>query len=257
MKRILMYLIIILIVILAGTTVVNGFHIGNLQVLGVKEMKKENDDLDKKIEQATKLASTDYQNKVDELNDEIKKLEDNKQKYEDLVSVSTDTQVEAANQGSVYMIDFLWIKIENHAKSEGVTVTMNVNKSSSGATGTYDLEFTADGSYVGIEEFITSIEDDTSLGFKIEDFSMTADGSNGEVEAKFTCKDIAIQGLTQTTDNNANTDNRANDGNTQANNTTANSTNDNTQGNTTANNTSANSTTGSASTDTSDYTITQ
>ena len=130
----------------------------------------------------------------------MKKLESEKTSYEDLVNVSTESQVESANQIYNNTIDFLWVRIENHAKSEGVTMKMLVTRSSSGAENAYDLNFTATGTYTGIEEFVTGIEDDSKLGFKIENFSMVASSNNGEeVEATFVCKNITIKGLSNST----------------------------------------------------------
>ena len=193
MKKLLISVIILLI------TIVKGIEIGPLKVLGILEIKDDNDKLDDKVKQATKLTSTDYQKAIDDLNDAIKQLENQKNSYEDMINVSTDSQVEAANQTYNNTIDFLFVRIENHAKSEGVTMKMEVTRSSTGVNNVYNLNFTATGSYTGIEEFITGIEDDSKLGFKIEDFSMVASSQSGDqLEATFVCKDITIQGIDST-----------------------------------------------------------
>ena len=200
MKKLLISVIIALILILTGVTIVNGIEIGPIKILGISDIKKENNKLDDKVKQATRLTSTDYQKKLDDLNDAIKQLENQKSNYEDMVDVSTDSQVEAANQTYNNTIDFLFVRIENHAKSEGVTMKMEVTRSSTGVNNVYNLNFTATGSYTGIEEFITGIEDDSKLGFKIEDFSMVASSESGDqLEATFVCKDITIQGIDSST----------------------------------------------------------
>lgn len=199
MKKLLISVIIALILILTGVTIVNGIEIGPIIILGISDIKKENNKLDDKVKQATKLTSTDYQKAIDDLNDAIKQLENQKNSYEDMINVSTDSQVEAANQTYNNTIDFLFVRIENHAKSEGVTMKMEVTRSSTGVNNVYNLNFTATGSYTGIEEFITGIEDDSKLGFKIEDFSMVASSQSGDqLEATFVCKDITIQGIDST-----------------------------------------------------------
>lgn len=208
MKKVLISVIIILLLVLTVTTITKGLQLGNFKVLGIADMKKENDSLDTKVKTATKLASTDYPQKIDELNAELKKLKTEKESYEDMVSVSTDSQIEAANQTSNYIIDFLWIRVGNHAKDEGVIIDMAITRSATG-TDKYDLNFTAKGSYVGIEEFITDIEDDPKLGFKIENFAMQPATSNSKsnsqsnddgatVQATFVCKGIKIEGLPTT-----------------------------------------------------------
>lgn len=202
MKKLLLSILIILILILTSVTIIKGLEIGKIEVLGIKQIKEKNDDLDETIKQATKLASTDYQNKIDSLNDTIKRLESEKSKYDDMVNVSTDSEVQAANQSYEHMIEFLLIRVENHAKTEGVTMKMEVTRSSSGAENVYNLNFTATGTYVGIEEFITDIEDDSKLGFKIENFKMTSSSESGNtVQATFVCKDITIEGISTNTIN--------------------------------------------------------
>ncbi len=215
MKKLLLGIVIILITVLTGITIVQGFQIGKLKILGITEIKQKNEELDISLKDATKLASTDYQKKIDELNDAIKKLETEKTKYDDMVNVSTDSEVQAANQSYENMIEFLLIRIENHAKAEGVTMKMEVTRSSSGAENVYNLNFTATGPYVGIEEFITDIEDDSKLGFKIEDFKMSASSEDGStVEATFVCKDITINGISSNTGNSTTTMNSDNTRNT-------------------------------------------
>jgi len=196
MKKLLLGIVIILIIVLLGITIVNGISIGKLNILGILDIKSKNEELDEKIKKATKLASTDYQKKIDDLNETIKKLEAEKKKYDEMVSVSTESEVQAANQIYENTVDFLLVRIENHAKNEGVQMKMDVTRSSSGATDAYNLNFNVIGGYAQIEEFITDIEDDSKLGYKIEEFEMTASSENGNVvQATFVCRDIKITGI--------------------------------------------------------------
>jgi len=131
-----------------------------------------------------------------------------------MVNVSTDSEIEAANQSYDYKIDFLLIRVENHAKSEGVTIKMELVRGSSGAEDVYNINFTATGPYIGIADFIANIEDDSKLGFRIEDFRMTAlsDENTNTVQATFTCKNISIEGIST---NNLNTNNNQGANNNQ------------------------------------------
>ena len=171
MKKLLITAIIILLIILTGITMIKGINVGKLSVLGIKDIKKEDEQLNTTIQQATKLASTDYQKKINDLNDQIKKLENEKQEYEEMVNVSTESQTQTANQFlGGYKIEYLYVRIGTHAKTEGVEMKMDVSRSSAGTEDTYNLNFTVTGAYARIAEFITDIEDDSSLGFKIEEF---------------------------------------------------------------------------------------
>lgn len=228
MKKLLLGIITILVMALIIVTAINGLQIGKFKILGIKEIKTKDAELDTTIQKATKLASTDYQKKIDDLNNTIKKLETERTSYEDMVNVSTESEVEAANQSYDNMIEFLLVRIENHAKSEGVTMKMDVTKSSSGAENVYNLNFTVTGTYVGIEEFITDVEDDSKLGYKIEDFKMIASSENGNtVQATFVCKNISIGGISESvvsTQNTTDTTNKINNATTNTN--TTNTTND-------------------------------
>ena len=218
MKKLLLSIITVLIIALTAVTMINGLHIGNINILGISQMKTKNDELDSTVKDATKLASTEYQKKIDNLNTAIKELQTKKESYEDMVDVSTDSEVAAANQTYDNMIEFLLIRIENHATTEGVTINMAVTRSSSGAEDVYNLNFTATGSYVGIAEFITDIEDDTRLGYKIEEFKMSSSSEKGNaVQATFVCKDIKIDGISSdsaSSSDTTDTTNTANDSNT-------------------------------------------
>ena len=125
MKKLLISTIIILILVLTGVTIINGLKIGNFKILGIKEIKNKNEELDETIRQATKLASTDYEKKLDDLDENVKQFEKTKTSYEEMVSISTDSEVQAANQYGVYEIGMLWINLGNHAKSEGVTMDVS------------------------------------------------------------------------------------------------------------------------------------
>lgn len=205
MKKLLISIIIILVFILTGITIVNGIEIGNFQILGIIEIKKQDEELDNKIKNATKLASTDYQRKLSDLDKEVKEFQKTKTSYEDMINVSTDSEVQAANQYGVYEIGMLWIELGNHAKSEGVKMDVSAKDLTAidtvvmkDANNKYNcnLYFTVTGTYAGIAGFIEDIEDDSKLGFRIENFKMLAssEGTN-TLQASFTCNDIIIKGV--------------------------------------------------------------
>ncbi len=118
---------------------------------------------------------------------------------------------------------------------------------SSMGQGYYKLNFTAIGSYVGITDFIYSIENDSKLGFKIDNFVMTQNDESTSkssnttkkanqtlVKATFSCDEVAIniKSIEQNTDTNTDTKNNTNTTNTTENNTTKSNTT-NTASNTT------------------------
>ena len=236
MKKLLILILIALLLALSIFIFMNGVSIGNVRVLGIGGIQSRSEALNEKIQQATVLAEKTYKEAVSDVDTNAKKLEQEKKNYEDMTTVSSDSDVQAANQLERYEIETLWVRLGNHATSQGVVMQMDVLPSSSGAKDTYNLRFTATGSYISITDFISAIENDSTLGFKIEDFKMVPAGSN--LQGTFVCKDIAITQIDTTKTNvqvvdNTNSTNSANT-NSASNNTNSTNTNNTNNTNTTS-----------------------
>lgn len=221
MKKLLILILIALLVLLGYFIIIQGVGTeGSLQILGIKGVQAKNAELEQKIQEATSLAEKDYQSVLSEIKQNTQSFEDAKKRYEDNVIINEGGEVETLSKP--YDIETLWVRLGNHATSQGANIQeMKVNNSTTGAEGTYDLDFTITGSYICITDFISAIENDSTLGFKIEEFNMRPSGS--ELQATFTCKDISINKdelnenvvITTTTDNTTNTSgNTANSTNT-------------------------------------------
>ena len=238
MKKLLILILIALLLALAGIVAINGVEIGNLEILGISGIQDRSAELDEKIQEAGKLAQKDFQEAVKDVQDNSKKLEETKQEYEEMTAISSESDVESAAQLETYEIETLWVKLGNHATNEGATMNMDVTKGTNTTQSTYNLNFTVNGSYISITDFISDIENDETLGFKIEEFKMVPSGSDSNLQAIFVCKDIPIKEITETTPI-TNTDN------TGTNTTNSNSTNTNNTANT-SNTTNTTNTTNSA-----------
>lgn len=229
MKKTLILVLIVLLLALCGYVVIEGFEIGPIKILSVLEIKSRNEDVKQEAEKASELANSDYKKATSDIESNVKKLEEQKKTYDDMVTTSDGTQIQSVNQIQTYEVEYLWTKVGNHATSEGVTIKMDIAKgtntvqASDTQTGTYNLNFTVTGQYVGIADFIYSIENDSSLGFKIEEFKLIpVDNNAGQLKATFICKDIAIKdmkesidsGNSNSTGNNSNTTNTINTTNT-------------------------------------------
>ena len=228
MKKLLILILIALLVLLGYFIIIQGVGTeGSLQILGIKGIQAKNAELEQKIQEATSLAEKDYQSVLSEIKQNTQSFEDAKKRYEDNVIINEGGEVETLSKP--YDIETLWVRLGNHATSQGANIQeMKVNNSTTGAEGTYDLDFTITGSYICITDFISAIENDSTLGFKIEEFNMRPSGS--ELQATFTCKDISINKdelnenvVVTTTDNTTNNTNTA--GNTSNTTNTTNTTN--------------------------------
>ena len=169
MRKLLIGILIIVLLVLAGYMVIDRVNIGSLEILGIEAIVEKNDKLDQKILAATRLATVTYQEKLNILNSANKKLQQEKQAYENYVTTENGTG--AISQIQSYEVEYLWTKIGNYAKREGVVLKMDVALNNA-VIGTYDLNFTVAGTYVGITEFIYDLDNDSSLLFKVESFNI-------------------------------------------------------------------------------------
>ena len=231
MKKIIIAVLIVLLIVLAYFTIFNGLSLGNFKILSVGEIKQANDNLTYEIEQTKVLLEKDYPTEKDELSTSITQLLEEKEKYFDMAKISTEGEITKANTEDIYLIEYLWTKVGRHATSKGVNIKMDVVSGDTNESEMKNLNFTVTGQYVGIIDFISSLENDSNLSFKIENFKMIKDEEN--LTATFVVKNIRIKSeqvandiSTTTTDNTQNTNEEANNNTNEVenSNTTANET---------------------------------
>lgn len=227
MRKLLISILLILVIIFTILCINNGINIGPLHVLGISEIQGINNELTKKINEAEQTTN-EYTNKLSTLQKDISKLVQAKEKCLEKINVSTDSQVKDATQTKNYTIEYLWSTIGNHATKEGVTIKMDVNAGSIANSDYKNLQFTATGNYLSITNFIADLENDSTLEFTIDNFSMTKD------QCTFTVKDVKIQ-QEETTVKNDNVSNNTTDNTT--NNTTTTKTTETSQNDTSNSNT--------------------
>ncbi len=191
MKKLLISILIALLVILAYFAIFEGLSFGELSILSVIEIKEANDTLTSSIEQANALLKNDYPAEQDKLLESIKELGSSKAEYFDLAKVSTEGEITKANTEETYLREYLWTRVGRHATSKGVNIKMDVLSGDMGEETLKNLSFTVDGQYVGIIQFISALENDDKLNFKIENFKMTKGGSN--LTATFNVRNVRIK----------------------------------------------------------------
>lgn len=170
--------------------------IGNFQILSLSQLKDKNDELSAQIDNASKLTSIDYPSKIDQLEETYEKYTIEKQKYEELSGFTNDKDKKEIYETKQYDIGYLWKTFGKYATSHNLTIGMEVQKSNNGEN-LYNLNFNVSGQYVNISEFITNIENNSDLYFRIYNFKMSGNGEN--VASTFTVKDVAIDSSTITT----------------------------------------------------------
>jgi len=189
MRKVLIILLIVLLFAGFGLMVVRGIQIGKFEISDVKGIVQENEGLDAKIAELEKANKEEYEVAKASLNTSYKALQNSKQKYQDAITYSTEDEIKAASQTEKYKINFLWTTIGIYATENNVTMQANVSQGS--IPGQYNISVTALGEYIDISEFIHAIEQDSKLGFRIEDFTL-AKYSDQKLQATFVMRNIAI-----------------------------------------------------------------
>lgn len=224
MKKLLMLILIGLLLALSAFIVMSGFEMGKIEVLSYTGLRDKNTELDKTIQQASKLAEKDFREIVGTVDESSKKLEQIKKEYQDMIAITEEGEAQVTAQIERYEVETLWVKLGNYATSEGAVVRIDIVQGNT--SNTYNLRFTVNGSYISITDFISDIENDSTLGFKIEEFRMLP-AENNDLQATFVCKEIGIKEISATSNPNIGTTQVVNNTTTNTTNTT-NATNTNT-----------------------------
>ena len=195
MRKVLIIVIILLLVALGYTMSFNGLEIGKFQIWSVKELSESSKSIDTKIEEINSLIDVQYPKKISDLKSASNNMKTAKEEYLNYTNLSSDEQILRAMQEESYSIEFLWTKIGNHATSEGVNLKFEIVSSSTGGNNVNDINFTVQGTYIGITNFIYAIENDQDLNFRIQNFKLVPDQGN-ILKGTFVVKNIAIHGNT-------------------------------------------------------------
>lgn len=197
MRKILFGAAIVVLLIFTGIVMYKGTD-GGLNVWGFTDISEQNQAIDTKNAQLTNLVNSTYPQTIATLNNTTEALQKTKKEYEDQAVLLADSKY--FKQTEKYKHEFILVKIGNYADDNKVDLRTVVTNSS--VAGLYDINFTIIGKYADVANYIYDIENDSSLGYKIEDFVMvSASGThtddNGktytnEVKANFSCKEISI-----------------------------------------------------------------
>jgi len=129
-----------------------------------------------------------------------------KNEYLDLANVSTEGELQRANQEEEYTVEFLLTRLGRHTTAEGVNLNYTISSGTTGESDVKNVSFTVDGAYIPIIEFVSAIEDDSKLGFRIQNFKLIPGGSN--LKATFLVTNVRIKqenvGEASSTNTNAN-----------------------------------------------------
>ncbi len=170
MKKLLLLILIVLLCTAAYMLAFKNIEIGTLKTTNLEELEALDKELRSDIDKARELNETTYATKINELNSSIKRLTTSKETYAakiNSLSEDVDLGIVAIKK---YKIEYLWTKLENYAKDNGVWIKLDLLEN--GGEDVYDLDITLKGSYIDITEVIFDIEKDDTLDFTVEEFKI-------------------------------------------------------------------------------------
>ena len=167
MKKVLISLIGIILLILICVAIFNGIYVGKLSIHSVDSIKQQSENLDKKIEEANTEINQNYAKSLADIETATNNLKKAKEEYESKIGINGElgiTQIEK------YKIEYLWSIIGGYGDDENVIVTLDIKETS--IADTYNINFTLQGSYLGITDFLYDIENDDELNYRIKNFKI-------------------------------------------------------------------------------------
>ena len=183
MRRILIGILTILLIVMAVLVITKGLTIGNFKILSVQQIIEGNDKLTAEISETEKLIRSNYPTELETLDSNVSSLLEAKEEYQDLADVSTKSEINKATTVETYTVEFLWTRLGRHATAEGVYLSYTPTNNS--------IKFTVSGDYIPILSFVSAIENDSKLGFRIENFKLIPGGNN--LQATFETRNINIK----------------------------------------------------------------
>ena len=181
-------IIILISIVLLAVGMFRGIKIGNLEILSISQIKEKNDGLHEKIDKASELTSVSYPNNIETLEKSFNDYTIEKEKYEELTGVSNKV-IEETYETKQYDISYLWRVLGKYAENRGLTLGIDVQKAGKGSN-TYNFNFTVSGTYTDTIQFISDIESDSDLYFRIYGFKMS--GSGDVLTSNFSVRNINI-----------------------------------------------------------------
>lgn len=155
-----------------GLLYLNGFKVGNLEVLSMMGLSEKSKQLQTSVSELKQMRDISFPEATEQIESATEELKVQKQQYASLVGGSSETELTSAVQTQKYEVEYLWVKLGNHATKNGITLKMDIARGAASENKIYNLNFTATGSYANITALIYEIENDSTLGFKIENFKL-------------------------------------------------------------------------------------
>lgn len=192
MRNTIVSILIVIFIGLLCYSIFHGIDKGPVKILSFEQLKDKNKKTIEKLEEAEKLTNTDYPESIVKLDKAFSEYKLKKENYEQLSGFSEKEKIKKY-ETKQYDISYLWRILGNYAEKRNLKLGMDV-KSSSKVNSLYSYNFTVEGEYADIMRFISELENDSDLYFRIYNFKMT--GQDTRVTASFKVENINIDAST-------------------------------------------------------------
>lgn len=166
---------------------------GPFKIYTYKNVEDKSAQVTQKLNELALLKNGDFRTVETSLKQSVSDYKTSYQKYDQISGTKTEEEKNKALAAQDYDLEFLWIKLGNHANETKCDLTLEVAKNENATEDTNstlcDLKFNVVGSYSGIINFIEKIGQDSELGFIPENLKMYSEyrtvkvlNENNEVE---------------------------------------------------------------------------
>ena len=167
MRKLLLYLLVIILLVFSVVIVVRGVQTSSFSIESYSTISQKNDELDSLIKEANNQKEINFNKQKLSLESAYKLLQSEKESYQQLLNIGVDKNGIPLSKIQEYEIEKIWITLGEYAEKEGVDLKLDISVNNSVAK-TYNLNFTVNGTYSSIEDFLRDIQGDKTLVFKID-----------------------------------------------------------------------------------------
>lgn len=149
---------------------------GPFRIYTYKDIESKSSEATQKLNELALLKNGNFRTAETSLKQSVSDYKTSYQKYDQISGTKTEEEKSKALAAQDYDLEFLWIKLGNHANETKCDLTLEVakndNSSEKSNSTLCDLKFNVVGSYSGIINFIEKIGQDSELGFIPENLNM-------------------------------------------------------------------------------------
>ena len=186
--------LLLILVIVLGVGVFSSFAHGvsikffgaNVETKSYSDIAKLSEELVNKRKELENKNDSEFKQAIARQESAINNFKSNKSLYEETALKASPSEIAQANQKEVYYLDYLWIKIGTYANDNDVKVLINPED------GNNAISFDVSGNYIAVINFIYDIQNDSELGFNVDNLVMQGGSKDALTNASFRVTNVTV-----------------------------------------------------------------